>query len=539
MIMRKKVEDNSEFLVLSYMIMNTSVLFSGYSRYKSGQLKTKHFTKYFQPIFRWLIRYHAQHHKAPGRTIQKVFEEKKKNLSKGDCEIIDDYLDRLAEEFILYQEDSVDPAYIRNEVLLDFIRKREISERILKAQDKIDKGQYEEAEKIVSTYPVLNKNEEDETLGTIIPYSSEDLVNHDESHSAADVAFQFDGDLHHMVGSLNRTWLVAITGTEKTGKSYFLQEMAFQAALYQRKKVLIINLELGESIVRNRTRRRLTLTTNKKRSQKVIYPVFDCENNQNGTCRILSTLKNKKGLFKDSTEVVDFMNREGWKVCTQCRNDPNIRRNAASSKRFIPTIWFDKTRIMPISNGRVAKAINRNRMTGLSNLRVKCFPRFSVTFDEVYDYVRRYVDRTGWVPDIIVFDYLDILAPEAGNLQERIDVDRKWKKAARMAGEMNCLVLTADQATKTSRTQYALDQMSTSESKTKDSHLDVRLAINQTDDEKELNITRMNVLFHRHIMFSVKHEVLITQRLVTAEPMVDNSRLFFRGKKYRLSGTSF
>ena len=125
------------------------------------------------------------------------------------------------------------------------------------------------------------------------------------------------------------------------------------------------------------------------------------------------------------------------------------------------------------------------------------------------------------------------------NLQERIDVDRKWKKASRMTGEMNCLVVTADQATKTSRTQYVLDQMSTSESKTKDGHLDVRVAINQTDDEKELGIARMGVLFHRHIMFSLKQEILVTQRLATAEPMRDNTKLFYRGKKYRVAGTSF
>ena len=178
-------------------------------------------------------------------------------------------------------------------------------------------------------------------------------------------------------------------------------------------------------------------------------------------------------------------------------------------------------------------------MMRLSDFRVKCFPRYSVTFDEARTWIMRYMDKSKWYPDIIMFDYLDILAPEQGNLQERIDVDRKWKKGSKLAGELNCLVLNADQATKASRTQYALDQMSTSESKTKDSHLDVRIAINQTDSEKALGIIRTSVLFHRHASFNIKREVLVTQRLATGESMMDNAFLFDRGKKYRVTPENF
>jgi len=535
MIRRQKVDPSLEWLVLSYMIMDKNVLFSAYSKYKSGQLKTSHFTMHFKPIFRWLIQYHAVHHRPPRKTIQKIYEQKKKNLNENSQEIIEEYLYRLSEEFSNFRDNSIDPDYICREILPNFIREREITGKIESAQDKIDKGKYKDAEDVISAYITVTEEDEDENLGTIIPYTKEDVEENQEQSKASDRVFKFDGDLHYLIGELEKTWLVAITGVEKSGKSYVLQDIAFNAALYQKKKVLVINLELGQSTVRNRNRRRISLTANKKDAGKIISPVLDCENNQYGTCRICKRKRNKHSLFKNNTEIVSYFDKRNWKICDKCRFDPKIRRNATKTKRFIPTIWFKRTRVREITDMKVKRSIRTNQTFGLSNLRIKCFPRFSVTFDEVNDYIRRYIDRTGWNPDIIIFDYLDILAPEAGNLQERIDVDRKWKKAARLAGELNCLVINADQATKASRTQYALDQMSTSESKTKDGHLDVRIAINQTEEENELDIARIGVLFHRHAKFNANHEVLITQRLETAEPLRDNVRLFQRGKKYHVT----
>jgi len=134
------------------------------------------------------------------------------------------------------------------------------------------------------------------------------------------------------------------------------------------------------------------------------------------------------------------------------------------------------------------------------------------------------------MPDIIILDYVDIMADQHN--EKRIDIDTRWKKASQLAGELDVLVLNADQATKAGRNAYILDQMSTSESKTKDAHLDVRIALNKTDDEKDLGIARLNVLFHRHMEFAVKNEILITQRLETSQPILDNIRLYEREKTY-------
>lgn len=532
-IHRKKVDLTNEFLILAYMVMDKDVLDSAHLKYKSKQLKTRHFSVHLRPIFRWLISYQGIHHKPPKKTIQKIFEKRKRRLAPEAREIVEECLGRLAEEFADLQYPNTDPDYIRKEILPDFIREREIRGKIEIAQNKIDQGAFKDAESVIAEYASVIEEDEDESLGTIIPYTKEDIIASKIDQSSEE-AFRFTGDLHNLIGPLGKTWLVAITGIEKSGKSFFLQEMAFQAALYQKKKVLIINLELSESLVRSRAKMRLSLTTHKKDAGRILSPILDCENNQYGICQIKKQMPNKQGLFANNIDVIQYFDQKKWIVCTECK-DTHIRPRTIATKKFIPTIWFKQTRIKEMTDRRVMQAIKDNYLSKLTNLRIKCFPRYSVRFDEVYNYIRRYVDKTGWKPDIIGFDYLDILAMENDNLQPRVDIDIKWKKASKLAGEMNCLVITPDQATKTGRTQYALDQMSTSETKTKDSHLDVRIAINQTDEEKELSIARLNVLFHRHAKFNIMHEVLVTQRLETAEPLSDNTRIFHRGKKYNVT----
>ena len=533
MITREVINPENEYTILGTMIMDDDVMSASYNRYKSGSLKTRHFTGSFQPIFRWLVSYYSEHRKAPKYTIQKVFDRRKYSLGQDTREIVEEYLERLAEEYAEHGIEA-DPAFVRKELIPDFIREKELNERIEKAQQRLDAGRFGEAEKIISSYPLVTDEDEDEELGTIIPYTLEDVEIGMSEENQQQEAFRFYGDLHRMIGPMAKTWLVAVTGIEKSGKSYILQEMAYQAALYQKKRVLIINLELSKPIARNRLWRRISRTTNKRYTGKNIVPILDCENNQMHCCKAKTRHKNKKPLFRGPDDIINFNRiKEKWKICTKCRDDSSIRINAARTKKFIPSLWFREQYIREISKRAIKVAIKNKRLNRINNLRIKCFPRFSVTFDETYDYIRRYIDRRKWEPDIIVYDYLDILANEPG-LEGRFDIDSKWKKASKLAAELNCLVLTADQSTKAGRTQYALDQMSTSESKTKDSHLDVRLATNQTNEEKALGLSRFNIVFHRHELFNVLKEVLVTQRLATANPILDNAYFPDRAKRFRV-----
>jgi hypothetical protein len=536
-ISRKKVDPDQEYVLLGAMIMNKDVMESSYNRYKKGELKSRHFSKYFQPVFKWLIQYYTRNKDCPGITIKKIFDNRKKSMDEETQELVEDYLERLGKE---YAESESEANYIRSEVIPDFIREREISNLIDKIQNNIDKKDFETAESIFASYSAVTEGEEqeDENLGVIMPLTIEDVKEGMKPGNIEKVAYRFPGALGDMLGPWCKGWLVAVTGIEKSGKSFLLNEIGYDAALNQKQKVLYINIELSEALARQRNYRRISRTATKQvvgpKGKRLIFPVFDCENNQHHTCKIMKKMKNKTPLFRSIDEVVSYQQRKDWITCDKCRDSP-IRRNAARNKRFIPSVWFErsKKRIRMTTEKRIINAIKKHDMLKYSNFRIKCFPRFSVTFDDCEDYIRKYIEKTGWHPDIIIFDYLDIMLPEKGAKETRIDIDMKWKKASRLAGQLNCLVINADQATKAGRTQYQLDQMSTSESKTKDSHLDIRIAVNSTDEEKALGIARIGCLFHRHEQFNVKSEVIITQRLATSQPILDCYSIYGR-KTYRI-----
>jgi len=530
MIKRRRVpkeEIEKEWIILSFMIMNNRVLSNVYKRYKTKEFKTKYFSEYFRPIARWLFRHFSIYKKAPKDAIQNIYEQRKNSLG-GKQKIIEEYLSRLAEEYVLFKERSIDPEYIIKDVIADFIRERQVNDLMEKANEQIKLSQFDEVENILSSYRKVTIEEEDEELGTLIPLTTKDVDEYYDHNPTEDIVYKFNGDLNYLAGNLEKSWLVAVSGTEKSGKSYFLQEIAFDAAMYQRKKVLIINLELSKKLVRNRLQRRISCTSNKRGTGRKLYPIFDCQNNQTGKCKV-EECKNPYPLYNKDNESVEFQNRRDWEICTKCRYE-QTRRNVAITKRFLPAIWYNSIRLKEVSKIRVRKALKENEMQGLKNLRVKCFPRYSVSFDDTTDYIYNYIEKKKWKPDIIVYDYLDILAREQG-LEGRFDIDEKWKKASRLSSELDVLVLTADQANKIARENRSLTQMSTTENKGKDSHLDVRIAINKTPKELDLGLMRISVLFHRHEEFTPEREVMVTQRLATADPILD-STMWYRKRDY-------
>ncbi|KYK24181.1 hypothetical protein AYK24_06635 [Thermoplasmatales archaeon SG8-52-4] len=516
---------DDEYILLGGMIMLDSVLSTCYAKYKSNILKTKHFSPHYRPVFQWLVKYYADYQKAPKSTIQKIFDRKSKNIQEESVEVIETALDRVAEEYV--ENDSIEPQFIIKEVLISFLREREISDKLEKVQSKLDAGDPDGAEEIYRSYSPISAEDEDDSV--IQVFSKED-VKQDWDSQAISGVYRFDGDLGKIIGPLEKSWLVAVTGIEKVGKSYFLGEIAYQAAIRQKRKVLMMNFELNNRVARSRARRRISQTAMPFNAGRIVFPILDCENNQYGTCK----LKRKKPLFKKDNEVVYFLqHRKTWKVCTQCM-DRAGRKNAARTKRYVPTIWFARDRFRVLNKMRFKRALRDNKYFGLNNLRIKCFPRFSKTFDETRDFILRYIEKSQWKPEILIYDYLDILASE-GYKDERINIDRSWKKASRLAGELDCLLITADQANKAGRTQRSLDQMSTSESKTKDSHLDVRIAINQTKNEHDLQLARIAVLFHRHAPFSLSKEVMVTQRFATADAFMENAAWHLKTDTFNVS----
>jgi hypothetical protein len=120
----------------------------------------------------------------------------------------------------------------------------------------------------------------------------------------------------------------------------------------------------------------------------------------------------------------------------------------------------------------------------------------------------------GFVPDVILIDYVDIMAAES-KTEFRHQENEKWLRLRGLSTSRHALVVTATQADAKSYTSDTLSIANFSEDKRKFAHVTAMYGLNQDRHgrEKELGIMRLNQLVVRESEFSVNNQVRILQNL--------------------------
>ena len=99
----------------------------------------------------------------------------------------------------------------------------------------------------------------------------------------------------------------------------------------------------------------------------------------------------------------------------------------------------------------------------------------------------------GWVPDVVVIDYADILATPAGfRPGDRGVHDVNWQQLRGISQEYHCCLVTATQADAAGGSAYLLTRDNFSEDKRKLAHVTGMVGINQTGLEKQAGLYRLN-----------------------------------------------
>lgn len=510
---------NDENTIITYAITDDNVCGFIYNKYKSKQIKTKYFSRYVQDIFRWIIQYYGKHQKAPKIHLEDIFNGYRKSLGNR-TEIIEEILNNYFHVYNSIKDDDYNPEFIKGDVIPRFVKKNAAETLIDDIQDDLDRDDLESINKSLSRFTDITEDEDPE-LGTVAPGQLFYVKKYYTQEKDNNILFTHNSALGQLIGPIYRCKLYAFTGVEKALKSYCMQELGHHGVMYHKCKVLDINLEMPVEDKEERYWQRLGgMAIDREHSGKIIHPIFDCENNQFGTCQILKRKVNKNDLLKSMDDLVSFQDRKDWKICTKCRFDTNVRANAHRHKRFIPAIWFKTTNVKMMTESRISRKVKNLESFGIGNYRMKCFPRFKATVDEIVAYVEQYKRVKKFNPDIIIIDYPDIMAPVHGKLMDRANIDHNWKIVAGLATQWNCAIFVADQAIKADRNKRSLTNMSTSESKTKDAHLDVRISLNRTEHEEELGLERMGILFRRKGR-KTNTEIMLTQRIETGNVIMD------------------
>jgi replicative DNA helicase len=266
----------------------------------------------------------------------------------------------------------------------------------------------------------------------------------------SDVLFRFPGALGDMVGDFCREDYALIAGPMKRGKSFWLQEIGLRA-LVRNLNVIYYSLEMSEKKMLKRIFQYFTGET--KKEEDILLPFFKSN-------AIEYKEVAKKGLTGDSI----------------------------LKKRK-----------------RIEKMINN------SSFRLCSFPTGSISVDDIKIHLDNLDHYNHFVPDVIIVDYADILAPERQSSKEERHRSNDTQKALRgLAQERHCLVVSASQTTRNTLSKD-IDQEDIAEDVRKLAHATTVIALNQNKEDKKKNIMRVGMMVVRDDEFHVDDEVIVLE----------------------------
>jgi hypothetical protein len=332
------------------------------------------------------------------------------------------------------------------------------------------------------------------TIGDLKNYG---FLNHVDDEEDDRVLFKFRGALNDLVGPLKRSWLVAFLGAMKRGKSNFLMETAYTAAIAGRK----VYVALHEMQVEEWSDRLLsTITGNALHPDDFDNrPQFDCARNRDGSCT--APARCNRDIYMDG-------HNPKYRVCLQCEK--------VAGSNFKVCVSTPPSPIIVATQDSAREAITR--LSFKDNVIVEKFDTGSANCQTMRNRLRQLQLDLGFYADVLVSDYADIQAPEDSRvIDSRQRINDTWINLKRLADEFGILVATATQGTRITLEKEDIGATDISDSIKKAAHLDIMLGISQKEEEKMRGIIHLNTLLHRHRKFSESRVVTVLQHLETGQ----------------------
>ena len=278
-----------------------------------------------------------------------------------------------------------------------------------------------------------------------------------------------DGPIGEFFGhQLARDNFVAFMGPEKRGKSFFLQDVAHHAW--------------------------------KEKRRTLFYSVGDMSEKQM-LRRVASRIVRCPYRDKEWAVPVKIRNRDG-RVSVKTRNETT----KGMDRKLIDKAFDYQEKLLAYDD----------------LLQLQFTPNTTKSVADIESDVIEFVNA-GWVPDVIVIDYADILAPEPNcrkSDDRRDQIDERWRALRRLSQTHHCLVVTATQTNATSYEADLIRRKHFADDKRKFSHVTGIIGINQNEKEKDRDIFRLNWLMIRDSPCSENRCVHVAGCLAIANPMM-------------------
>jgi len=153
----------------------------------------------------------------------------------------------------------------------------------------------------------------------------------------------------------------------------------------------------------------------------------------------------------------------------------------------------EKTYDGPLNFQRAwAACEKRTRRYKKPRLRLSVHPNSSINVEGVVGILDEW-ERDGWVPDVVVIDYADILAIPTGYTPgDRDAINETWKQLRNLSQTRHILVATATQGDTGSYEAHTIRRGNFSDDRRKNDHVTGMLGLNAIEEEQEKSIFRLN-----------------------------------------------
>ena len=496
-VRRRVVETDMDKKILTGLIVSDSFCSEIIPKIKLGFFKTD----YVRKLASWIIKYHGKYRKAPRKVIKDIFESESPNLKEEDSDLIKYFLRELSDKF---EEKNFNAAFLADKTV-EYFKERALILLYEGIQSLVELGKIKEAEEFARSYR--------EVVKTItVWFNPFDPLVVDSVYEKKDEnnLFAMPGALSRFFGTLKRTWLVGIMGPMKRGKSWWLQEFAIQS-IFNNLRTVFISLEMSKEEVSERLYKRITALSDEE--GKLLYPCFDCVLNQNNTC-VRKERENKFKLLKDDGSLPEYSSKIPYKPCTYCRDN--------LLKDYQVATWFIQRKVKELTKKQAKKYSQGLLDMYGDNFRVIAYPANTANCLDIKRDIEELEYTEGFIPDVVIVDYSDILKPEHPTLTGRERVNETWLMLKNISQTKHCLVVTGTQSSRKSIYKFQVTQDDTSEDIRKLAHTDVMVTLNQTPEEEEMGIMRLGTAVHRHKKNKERLNVIVIYSTEVGQPLLDS-----------------
>ena len=386
-----------------------------------------------QVLWRWIDAYYREFGKAPQQDIQDLYVTNKLELDEDDSDLIATLLQSLSEDY----EKEIPNIEYAIKATTEYLQFRAVENLRDELSRHLSGKDLLKAEQAVTNF---KKVAQGRVEGTDVLNDLNAAV--DAFTDQDEVLFRLPGVLGQVVGPFRRTDFIAFQGAMKSKKSWALMYTAL-VAMMRDKNVLYFSLEMPKSQV---LRRIWSMLTHSPKKDSYVRIPFFASTDEEGLYKVEHDEKEVKGINATGEWFAD------WK------------------KKY--RTYFRR-----------------------GGLKLQCFPSRATTVADLIAFADTLEYYEGWLPDVIVIDYADLLI---GNNQkdERQMLNDVWVRLRGWAQAKNVCIVTASQSNRGGITGD-VGMETIAEDIRKVAHVTKLIGLNATKEEKANGVMRVSNLADR------------------------------------------